>query len=88
MASLVIKIIIIQIVIRSIEDQASLVTMGKNLSENNFLTDIVVPVCSEDGYTFLILSAISCFNFLYSSLALWNGGNESLISEIMSLRNI
>ena len=40
MASLVIKIIIIQIVIRSIEDQASLVTMGKNLSENNFLTDI------------------------------------------------
>ena len=39
MASLVIKIIIIQIVIRSIEDQASLVTMGKNLSENNFLTD-------------------------------------------------
>ena len=36
----------------------------------------------------LILSTISCFNFLYSSLALLNGGNESLISEITSLRNM
>ena len=79
MASLVIKIIIIQIVIRSIEDHASLVTIGKNLSEKNSLTDYAQCFKFTQNISFAFLRQ-KLYVLLLATLL-----NETVLSDFQTL---
>ena len=80
MASLVIKIIIIQIVIRSIEDHASLDTIGKNLSEKNSLTDYAQCFKFTQNVSFAFLRQKLSNVLLLASLS-----NETVLSDFQTL---